>query len=393
MELQSTLKRPFFYDCIIEDQTIYFPLANYNAICKGNLINDQVDIINTFPDIPADKRVAGCGMFRSGDVFLFYTSADDKQEVLSYDFLQNTFSKLSSNKNINFRSNTVFEKNGNIYICVVLASRIYKVDLCNNCMSCIVAANDLKENFLPTEITRKDDLIFFPLNQQKVLLIFNLQNEEYETIEFPSNISYVATLCYHNEKLWITGEDRKIYVWDVREKETSACVEFPDEVQPFFLRDNKRFIGFGNSLIYENDLWLFPICTDVIIKYNIMSGNFEKIDIPGEEEVDGSEENRFFKNKYGIVKKNGDKVFFLSSKTRILYELNLVTNNIHKHDLKVKDIYNGKIYPPPMDGIMMERLYTSGLESMLRSVELDTENVTMSRGDQVGEAIYKYING
>ena len=49
---ENILQRPFFYDVAIEENTIFFPIMRFNALCKGSLINDEVEILNIFPDIP-----------------------------------------------------------------------------------------------------------------------------------------------------------------------------------------------------------------------------------------------------------------------------------------------------------------------------------------------------
>ena len=94
--------------------------------------------------------------------------------------------------------------------------------------------------------------------------------------------------------------------------------------------------------------------------------------------------------KYSIVQKYDNKVFFLSSKTRILYELNLEDNSICRHILKVINIYNNQIYPSVENGIMLENNYTEGLKCLIKCQISDLKKITTQKS--VGQTIYKTIN-
>jgi hypothetical protein len=43
-------KKTFFYDCVVDDEKIYFPLANYNALCSTNIQSGLTEIIDFFPN-------------------------------------------------------------------------------------------------------------------------------------------------------------------------------------------------------------------------------------------------------------------------------------------------------------------------------------------------------
>lgn len=387
----NTLSAPFFYDCVIEDNTVYFPLANYNSLCKGNLISGQTDIIDIFPDIPAYKTAAYAGVYKYGNTLLFSPYSADNFDILVYSIPQQTFSGLLNNKDINFRSNTVFEKNEYIYIASCTTNEIYKIDLHNRSVDCLVSAKNKPDEYCYTEIVRIRDFILFPLNQRKVLLVFDMQKEKCECYEFPDDISYISTLCVHGENLWITGGSRKIYTWNIKKQEVRVCAEFPDNVRLFF-EGNGHYLWFGSSFIYQDVLWLFPFYASVILKYNILTEKFEELEIPGEEETDGLEKARFNTIKYGTVKKSGDKVFFLSSKTRIFYELDLVTNMIQRHYFYVNKKYNGQIYPVTEDGKILERNDAVNLEDFLENIKERANEEIIIKDEMTGGTIYNCID-
>ena len=193
----------FFYDYVIDDNMIYFPMANYNAICKGNLDNDQIGIIDIFPDMSANRKAAYCGVYKYEDCLLFSPN-NDKDDVVVYDIMQHTFSRFDK-KNINFYGNTVFEKDNYIYVVSDITAEIYKIDLQNNFLQCISCKGYIADNAQISELLRIDNFIFIPLNQKKVMLIFDLDKETFECYEYPENILFISTICYQDDKLWISG--------------------------------------------------------------------------------------------------------------------------------------------------------------------------------------------
>lgn len=44
--MEDYIRKPFFYDCVVDDEKIYFPLANYNALCSTNIQSGLTEIID-----------------------------------------------------------------------------------------------------------------------------------------------------------------------------------------------------------------------------------------------------------------------------------------------------------------------------------------------------------
>ena len=55
------MKNYFFFDFVIDEDKIYFPMCCYNAFCKGELCNDSVSIVGVSPDVPVDTLLAYSG--------------------------------------------------------------------------------------------------------------------------------------------------------------------------------------------------------------------------------------------------------------------------------------------------------------------------------------------
>ncbi len=239
-------------------------------------------------------------------------------------------------------------------------------------------------------VAKVDNLIYIPVNQKKKMLIFNTKQEEFQYCDFPCNISLIATIYFYNDKFWITGETEKIYAWDINKTEAQEVINIPDDVELYY----ERNIWFGYSYIYNESLWLFPAFANTILKYDILTKKLDKFELAGEEEsIEKIEEEltngRPFAIKYGIVKRYKNRLFFLSSKTRIFYELDLFANNVYGHDLQMINVYNNQIYPPLANGIMSEANYD--LQSLIRIMKYTT-NVEIRGNGIMGKTIYSNIN-
>lgn len=375
-----------FYDFIIEGNTIYFPLANYNALCKGSLIDGRIEIIDAFPDIPPDKRETCMGIYKFKDYLLCEDSISGNS-ILVYNILQHRFSKLSTKKNNIFFSGTVFEKNNYVYIVSAATADIYKIDLQKNSLQCFTCNEYVSDDVQMGSIVRIGNSIFMPLNYKKVMLIFELEKEKFECYKYPENITNIYGLSHQGDKLWIIGEDKKIYTWSVKEREAYVYAGFPDYIEPSLL----EAIYHGHSFINKDILWIFPLKTTIILKYNILTGQLEKLDVLDEEEkkAKAGQSGGF---DYDIVKNVGDKVFFLSFKTRILYELDLITSDIQNHRFPIVNMFNGQFYPMPVDGKMYEDSYINGLDLLLESIAEYSKDAKVMEKGNVGKAINKYIN-
>lgn len=391
---RDILQRPFFYDAVVEQDVVYFPVNFYNALCKGNLITDQVEILTIFPKIPTYIYCAYKGIYKFKD-YLLFSSHDscERKDILLYDIKSSQFIRLPNKLEITFDGGVVFECIDKIYFLSRSTAKINVIDVQEFTVRDVSYRGCVLDNARITELVKIDNLVYIPVNQKKVIFILDINSEKIRLCDFPANISFIATLCFSCGKFFITGESRKLYIWTLGEKMAYEREEFPADIKLFY-NDN---IWFRYSFIHQDVLWLFPFYATAILKYNLFTQKFEKVEIAGEEEgtieqIDEEIQNgRCFASKYGIVRKYSNRVFFLSSKTRIFYELDLQTNIIVKHDFRVIHKYKDNIYP------LLETYYTGyrdGVEFLIENIKKNATNNYMGKKDDklIGKAINNHIN-
>lgn len=377
--ITHTLPFSLFTDLVIEGDIIYCPLANYNAVCKGNLANNQLEIIDILPGIAEDKSYACTGIYKIGNNLLLYEYDGDGSWV--YDILEHKFSKFSDDKNLVFLSDTVFKKEDYLYIVSIRTAEVYKFDLQNHFLQSFTCKESIPDNVQTGNVVRHNDWIYIPLYHEKKMLIFDLDKEKYECYQYPENISGSYNLAYRGDELWIIGDDRKIYTWNIKENKTDMRAEFPDEIKQYIPESQ-----YVLTLIDKDALWIFPP-SNIMIKYDILTKHFEILKISAKE----PEEEKFI-GGYDVVKHINDKVFLLSSRKRVLYEIDLLKKDIQKHYFPIVNTFNGRLYPIPAEGKMIEKNYFDMTDALVKSIEANNENSAMVNQGIVGKKINEYIN-
>ena len=321
-------------------------------------------------------------------LFTSYKNCDN--DILMYNMRQHKYFKFSNKDGLLLYSDTVFKKDDNIYIISKTKATIYKFNLKNYSFEYIGGVKGIEKNTPAVELMQIDDLIYLPINPKRQFLIFDLKTEKYEFCRYPDNISVILTLCHGNGNIWITGDDRKIYTWNIENRTACECSQFPEDIYLFF--QNESY--FENSFVDNNILWLFPGHANAILKYNIITQHFENFKIPGEEEnINIKQKKRFFTTKYRYIKKNGNKVFFLSSKTRVLYELDLNTQELYRHYFCFHNIFHNCFYPTLDKQVIVEGDWLAGLRSMIQIVKEIKRNDKYDKQKQAGVKIYQYLTG
>lgn len=389
-EFVSSLRRPFFYDMAIDDRSIYFFLMQYKVLCRANLDDDKVQIINNFSDTIFDESERYIGIYKIKN-YLLLGPREKTDDLILYDILNSKVSKIINSEKINFYSFNVFDFKDSFYIISIETANIIKVSINSSSMKTIENHEEILNNAQIGIPVRIKDLIYIPINKIRKMMIFNMDKEEFSSVLYPNSILSIFSMAYNKGILYVTGSDKKIYGWNIYDNEICMISDIPKDLKLFYIAD----IWFLHSFVYRDILFLFPCFADKILMYYIGTREIKTLELSGEEEsIEGVykelKNGRVFPAKYSIVQRQDEKVFFRSSKTRILYELDLQTGIILKHYLYIDNIYKDRIYPPAIDGVMLEKYYTDGLDTIIQAIE-ERRNSNILKKYGVGKNLYNKI--
>lgn len=161
-------------------------------------------------------------------------------------------------------------------------------------------------------------------------------------------------------------KEKRSFDVDTKNNILRCFKEFPQRFRKIYDIDEELF---SDSILFENQLFLIPSYANMIVKFDIDKSIMEEIFIPGEEEDEDTlrKKGRFFYSKYNLVKRMDENLFFISSKTKNIYILNMRSSEITI--LKTK-LIQCKEYQKEIlsKDIIREEYFTNGLKDFINVI-------------------------
>lgn len=363
-DLSAYLKKCFFYDCAIENDTIYFPMANYNALCRADLKKGKCEIIDIFPD-EDNSKLLHCGIFKV-DNYLLISVSRGKNRFLIYDLGENKFNVIQTNgidkSWLEFTGNQVVIYGDYLYI-FPYKLVVLKVNISSLTAQYIKYPNILPEDDSLGQVLRVNDIVYLPLMNNNIIYTFDLRNESFDKICLNIDINGIATIEFDGNIFWLTGKNRGLYAWN---KDSNVVTKYDRFPKGFGRIIDCEYNWFSYSIYFENYLYLIPAYANMIVRYDIKNQEMQEVHISNEEESEETirRPGRFFWAKYLKAKRINNKILLVSSKTKKIYILDMHTQKIEKIDL---DLYQDMSYKRTILelGIVKEEIYTNGLKDYL----------------------------
>ncbi|PWL95946.1 MAG: hypothetical protein DBY13_01045 [Lachnospiraceae bacterium] len=332
--MSEYIRKIFFYDCAIDNNFIYFPLANYNALCKANLLSGKCEIIDMFPD-EDNSPLLYCGIYKVDNLLLFGVSRG-KNRILIYDICKKIFYKINiegiEKKWLEFNGNQVVNYNGKLYI-FTFGLVVININL-----------KDLKATYksytdkrlLDDEIGQIKcikDKVYVPMKNQNYIYSFDLVNETFEKYYINCDINGIATLEYDGINFWMTGKNRGIYKWNKEKNEINKYDFFPANLKKII---DCEYNWFSDSVYYKSSIFFIPAFANMIIEFDLRNNTIYEIQISNEEESEESiyQDGRFFWQKYLNAKRKNDKLLLMSSKRKCIYLLDMNSHEYKEVELQ-----------------------------------------------------------
>lgn len=365
--MEDYIRKPFFYDCVVDDEKIYFPLANYNALCSTNIQSGLTEIIDFFPN-EKNEPLLYCGIYRLNNKLLL-SPYMGKSGLLLYDLEEKTFSPIDidikDKKIINFRGNRVVHYKDDLFVfCFVPV--ILKINLSNKKIQYIKYPQLNTDKNVIGQITCRDQKVYISCSVRNIIFIFDLQNESFRYEYLANTINGINTIAIDGNNLWMTGKKKEVLMWNTENNTINCFREFPQRFCKIYDIDEGLF---SDSILFENQLFLIPLYANMIVKFDIDKTAMEEIFIPDEEEDENSlrKKGRFFYAKYNLVKRVDENLFFISSKTKNIYILNMRSSEITI--LKTK-LIQCKEYQKEIlsKDIIREEYFTNGLKDFINVI-------------------------
>jgi len=179
-------------------------------------------------------------------------------------------------------------------------------------------------NYSPKDFKWNADMLCL-FYETDTVVKYNLETQKVTKIFSNKRLASAVTGIYDGEYIWVTTrEPLSLLRVDAKNKNVFEFNKFPENFKSCF-QDLLKFDAF-HIVNCDSYLLLFPVYSNMILRFDKKTNVFEefkKMPIP----VDWT----MNKPKYGSAFRKGKKVFAYAHFNRILYELNLETDEVLEH--------------------------------------------------------------
>ena len=330
------LSKPFFYDCIWNDNEIVYPLANYNALCKTDILTGKTTIIGQAEE--KNEPLLYVGGYKWND-YIIFSSYKARTALAFYNIKRDEWSYIPVEKVkkdwLNFREEDVFEYGGFLYI-FPYAFVVLKVDVQKRNIEYLFYPNLNPSDDIRGELTKIDYKIYIPMRHKNIIYKFNLETEQIETITVNTELEGIDTLCFDGKLFWMTGIGKIICSWNETKNICVSYENYPEGFGKFTEREEEKGWWFALSKVYQNAIYFVPSYANMLIKLDTKTLKMKEIAIVNEEEDRESlnRRGRFYIQKFSCGKLKNNRLMLLSAKNKNLIFINLDTEKVEKMNFK-----------------------------------------------------------
>lgn len=332
------LSKPFFYDCIWNDNEIVYPLANYNALCKTDILTGKTTIIGQAEE--KNESLLYVGGYKWND-YIIFSSYKARAALAFYNIKRDEWSYIPVEKEkknwLNFREENVFEYGGFLYI-FPYAFVVLKVDVQKRNIEYLFYPNLNPSDDIRGELAKIDYKIYIPMRHKNIIYKFNLETEQIDTITVNTKLEGIDTLCFDGKLFWMTGIGKMICSWDETENICVSYDNYPESFGKFTEREEEKGWWFALSKVYHNAIYFIPSYANMLIKLDTKTLEMKEIAIKDEEEDRESlnRKGRFYIAKYGLGKQQNNRLMLLSTKNKNLVLVDLNTEKVKKTEFQME---------------------------------------------------------
>lgn len=123
----------------------------------------------------------------------------------------------------------------------------------------------------------ENNFLWLTLSVENLVMRFNMETEEYEFYHIGSRKIIYNTIAYDGNYFWLSGDKahRFIIRWNKEKDEVQYFDHFPEDFA--IQKGIEDSMLFGASLLNNNKIYFAPICANMIIQIDIITGRIEYV--------------------------------------------------------------------------------------------------------------------
>lgn len=262
---------------------------------------------------------------------------------------------------------------------------------------------EIGEKFLCVEM--KENIIYSLIGEMNKIVCFDVITQETYVYNVPGIIKNVCAFYVDNEKIWLSGNHKEVYIWNRKDNTVNVLNNFPKGFGIYTEAKSGQGILDCESCVYDVQvfanliglgeyIWCIPYLTNKILYINKNSFEIKALDIEDEIETSESIQSRkFIEGRYyvryvresrylGILSTKNQHIIEIDTK-----ELRVVTygcsySKACRRDLKRAIVQN--------NGVMCENAVIN-IDNFLQDIyEEYSENIA-ENSQNIGQNIFREI--
>lgn len=327
----------------VEDHEAWFVDGRFNLLCCINMDTDECNIIARVPDNSELRFRANPRCIKSGNDI--YCMPHYGNSIWIYDMSTGNFSEIiiSNPKNVALCICDFWKYGHYIYAVSAGLKAVIEFSVRTRKIENLYTICD-EGNI--TKSVMAGDNIYILIQDRGTVCRFCVCDKSFHVLHIPGIRERMYTLCIDDDKFWMSGYKKEIYVW--KKNDTAFAIDdFPSDFGIYNFESNTdgraecltaeyETPTFLFSVIAGNYIWFIPFQTNQILYVDKVTYKVHVFEIEEENETRESLLGRLLNDKYSLeYVRNNRYIGIFSHKNGVLLEIDALNISFHYRRITV----------------------------------------------------------
>lgn len=379
----------------VENGTGWFVAGRFHVLFSVDMVRDHYKIVAALPGSLNSYRQNSNCMKCENTIFCMPNNGDC---IWCYDLLTLQFHKIEIvNPNcISIGIGDYWRTEGVLWAVSSGLKQILEIDIKKKRVIGYYNITDRQEDVF-AKCAKDGNYIYITSASEARVYVFDIEKKEVKEHDFSGVKNGLRTISVDKEKVWLTGYNREIYIWNQVKNEIKSLRNFPSDFGIYNFNGKKRNLldcrvkEYDTFTFLENIdaggyIWYIPFQTNQILYVNKDTNEINVFEIEEEEENEETIKNRKMDCKYVLQYVYEDRYIGLYSiKNEIVFEIDTKTLEVKKRIITM----DTESLEKKLDGWILNESFSAEQTLYGKLIGKSMEHV--SKKEMVGEKIFNYM--
>jgi len=323
-----------FLDCTADGENIWFVADEYNALCKLNLVSEEIEIIDEIPDEVIYGGTNYCGIIKKNNQI--YLNPYQAEALVTYNIDKSEITKtyFQDSQDVNFDHIVPYKEylflKARFYPAIIRYNTITReYEYYNSWVDEFkkhVNEEDVNEPYFMWGVVAYNEKLMLASSKANIIMEFNMENGDYKFYEVGPRGNKFFGMERDGENFWMIpylGKD--IICWNYNTGDWKIYNDFADKIED-------KSIPFRAILKYKQSLIIFPCLAKFGLKIDLKENKIQinKLDLPYPENTYKSEFYKKAHSFYSFAKVLKEGVFIAET----MYDASIMLIDLENDRIK-----------------------------------------------------------